>query len=696
MSRAGALAIALVLLAGNARAEPVTRNEQDEDYESVRVRGTVWSSPRGLGDTRVKRELLEASPRQQTSELLSAAPGFFVDHQDGEGLGNDVYLRGFDLEHGSGIEMRVGSVPVNVPNHIRGQGYADVNFVIPEVVRSIRVLEGPYDPRQGDAAVVGSAYLDLGVEERGYRLKGSFGSFNQARIVGIAAPRDGDPETFAAFSARHTDGFGVNRASLSTSANVQYGIDLGPSDHLRLLGTAYASRAELPGVVRQDDIDAGRIARDGTYPYFAQSQGVNSGRVVLAVDFDHITEGGAHFELAPYFTWTDLRARQNFDGALESSQQDPTRAGLGDLWQTANRESAAGLTSRFRPVPLRIGFLELAVEPGVVLRLGHTAQSKYLLVPSTLEPWDRRIDARLGTLDLGGYVDVDLKLFRRLRISGGPRADLLSQSIRDVLTSRDRSATGVVAGPRVSVEYTVAPWISPVLSYGEGFRSLAAERLADGSTHPYSKVRSVEGGVHMTLLDRRYDATLALFNTWVENELVFEAESGGLETQRASTRKGLVASIVAKPRPWLLVSSALSLTRARYDTNIAGVSHFVPNVPPILWRVDASAHGPLRKLAGHDVIGRMGVGYTFLSSRRLSDTVTGPSNSVLNASAGLRWRCLELGVDVYNALGLRYADEASIYASNWSFQPGQQLASVARHVTAAPPRTAVGSLAVSF
>src|SRR4029077_379736 len=156
---------------------PISANEQDEDYaQVVQVRGRGWASPRGIGDVRVKRELLEASPRQQTSEMLSAAPGFFVDHEDGEGIGNDVFLRGFDLDHGSGIEMRVGNVPINVPTHIQGQGYADANFIIPEVVRSIRVLEGPYDPRQGDAAIVGSAYFDLGVENRGYELKATFGS----------------------------------------------------------------------------------------------------------------------------------------------------------------------------------------------------------------------------------------------------------------------------------------------------------------------------------------------------------------------------------------------------------------------------------------------------------------------------------------------------------------------------------------
>ena len=492
---------------------PFTTNEQDEDYEAVRIRGTAWPSPRGLGDTRIKRELLEASPRQQTSELLSAAPGFFVDHEDGEGLGNDVYLRGFDLEHGSGIEMRVESIPINIPIHIRGQGYADSNFVIPEVVRSIRVLEGPYDPRQGDAAIVGSAYFDLGVDERGYQLKSTYGSFGQARVVGIVAPRETDSETFAAFSVRHSDGFDVHRNSLSGSAMAQYGIDIGPRDHLRLLATAYSTSAKLPGVVRLDDVDAGRIAYDGQYPYFSQNQGVNSGRVILGADFDHVAESGAHFEFAPYFMWTDFRARQNYDGALETSQIDPTRSALGDLWETTNRETAAGLTSRFRPVPIKWKNLELIVERGVTMRVGHTDQSKSLVIPTTLEPWDRLIDAGLETLDLGGYIDLDLKLFHELRISGGPRVDFLSEAIQDRLAMQNRHAAGIVVGPRATVEYQIAKWIAPVVSYGEGFRSLGEERLADGSTHPYSRVRSVEGGVHMNLLDDRYTATAAVFNT---------------------------------------------------------------------------------------------------------------------------------------------------------------------------------------
>jgi hypothetical protein len=692
--------------------KPLSTNEQDEDYiQDVRVRGAGWSSPRGLGDMRIKRELLEASPRQQTSEMLSAAPGFFVDHEDGEGIGNDVFLRGFDLDHGSGIEMRLGSIPINIPTHIHGQGYADANFIIPEVVRSVRVLEGPYDPRQGDAAIVGSAYFDLAVPERGYQLKTTGGSFGNARVVGIAAPREAEEETFAAFALRSTNGFGQNRAAQSASTNAQYAVDLGARDRLRLVATAYGARALLPGVVRQDDLSAGQIGYYDSYPtgpgFFAGGQTAQSGRVILGADFDHVAPSGARFEIAPWFMWTDYRVRQNFTGALETSQIDPSLSSKGDLFELVNRESAAGATVRFHTAPARLSDVgEATVEPGVFVRIAHTDQSKSLLDPNAqLQVWDRRIDAGLNTLDAGSYLDLDLRLFKKLRISGGPRADLLLVSIDDrlaglvpagptppVLTGAAvRGVEGIAAGPRVTASFDVTHQITLSISYGEGFRSLDVSNLQEGAA-PYSKVRSVEGGFLVHTRDDRYTTTLAIFQTWVANELVFEAESGGLTTENASVRRGMVASAVVKPWDWLLASSALSVTQATFDTLVVGVGHLVPNVPPLLFRTDATARAPLAEFRGKPVTGRVGIGYTFMSARPLTDTIRGPASNVLNAKAAVRWQWLEIGVDAYNLLALKYADDAEYYVSNWSNRPGQQPASKAIHITAAPPLTVLGSL----
>ena len=708
---------------------PLSTAEQDEDYaQVVQVRGTAWSSPRGIDDVRIKRDLLEASPRQQTSEMLSAAPGFFVDHEDGEGLGNDVYLRGFDLEHGSGIEMRVGNIPINSPLHVQGQGYADANFIIPEVVRSIRVLEGPYDPRQGDAAIVGSAYFDLGVAERGLQVKTTYGSFNQMRVVGIAAPEGADEETFAAFALRKTDGFGENRASESGTMNAQYGVDVGARDHVRLLATAYGSRSTLPGVVRKADVDAGVIGFYGSYPFYTQGQGVQTSRLILGADFDHVAASGARFEFAPWVMWTGFRDRQNFTGNIYSSQLDPgLPGGLGDLWETTNAESALGVTSRFHGDPWHVGsWLEVAAEPGVYLRAGHTDQTKSLIRPQTLQPWDRRLDAALSTLDAGAYLDLDVRLWKRLRVSGGVRADLLDVSVDDRLAydvppaqatpgaipGSLRATQGVAVGPRATVEYDVTPEIAPVVSYGEGFRSLdatanvatsagvsgAGPGVQEGSV-PYSKVRSAEAGFRAQTPKQAYTATLSLFETWVDNELVFEATSGGFTTEGASVRRGVVASVVAKPFDWLLGSVAASVASGTFHTLVAGIDHYIPGVPPAVLRVDVTARGKVMDVAGHPLNGRVGVGYTFLAGRFLTEsnaTIKGPSNNVLNANAALRYRGVEVGVDAFNLLDLHYADDEQYYVSNWSVNPGTPRASSAVHLEAAPPLSVLGSAALYF
>ena len=656
--------------------------------------------------------------------MLAAAPGFFVDHEDGEGIGNDVYLRGFDLEHGSGIEMRVGNVPMNSPVHVQGQGYVDANFIIPEVVRSIRVLEGPYDPRQGDAAIVGSAYFDLGVPKRGNEFKATYGSWNQMRVVGIAAPEQAVNETFAAFALRKTDGFGQNRHSESGTLNAQYGFDVGARDHIRLLATAYSARSSLPGVVRQADVNAGLIGAYDSYPYYSQNQGVQTSRVILGADFDDVAKDGARFEFAPWVMWTNFRARQNFSGNIYSSQIDPELAGgMGDLWETTNLETAIGATSRFHASPLHVGsWLEATTEPGVYIRAGHTDQTKSLLSPQTLQVWDRRLDAGLQTLDAGAYLDVDLRFWKRLRVSGGLRADLLSVSLDDrlgydvpalatpgAIPRATRSTQGIAAGPRLTLEYDFVPALAAVVSYGEGFRSLdatssvatsagtagAGPSIQEGG-RPYSKVSSIETGIRAATARERFTATLSVFETHVANELVFEATSGGFTTEGPSLRRGIVGSVLARPFSWLLSSVAISVSSATFTTLVPGVSHFVPNVPPLLFRADVTAHRNLTNIAHQPLTGRIGVGYTFLAGRHLTDTIVGPSNNVLNANAALRRGNVEIGIDAFNLLRLRYADDAEYYVSNWSTKPGTALASPAIHLSQAPPLTVLGTLALYF
>jgi len=494
--------------------------------------------------------------------------------------------------------------------------------------------------------------------------------------------------------------------------------------------------------VRQDDVNAGRIGYYDAYPYFnsyfpencgmascAQpAQGVEAARVILSAELDHATGSGARFEVAPWVMWTNFLSRQNYTGDLDSSNLQPQLPSLGDLWQLTNVETAAGVTARFHTAPVRVGeFLEVVVEPGVSLRAGHTDQSRDLVNPADLAPWDYRENYGLDTFDLAGYLDLDFRLWKQLRISGGARADFLDVVINDNLAgvvppipggALQGSATnvaGVAPGPRVTAAYELIPELTPVVSAGEGFRSLDAGSLtlcntptikltgvpssqvppcAPGS--PYSQVTSYEAGIRSEVAKGRFTTTLTAFQTMVANELVFEVTSGGLTTEGPSTRRGIVGSFLARPTDWLLVSTALSVQTATFNTLVAGTSHYVPNVPAVLWRTDVNAHGELYRIKDVPLTGRVGVGYTLLGGRHVNDVIIAPTNNVLNALASVRYRFVELGFDLYNVLGLKYPDDEEAYVSNWSFKPVQSAASTAVHIVAAPPRTELATLTLYF
>src|SRR5690606_25932456 len=118
-----------------------------------------------------------------------------------------VFLRGFDAREGQDIEFSVDGVPVNQVGNIHGNGYADTNFIIPELVEELRVLEGPFEPQQGNFAVAGSADYRLGLDQRGLTMKYMAGSFNTQRLLLLWGPANESHHTFGGAELYDTDGF---------------------------------------------------------------------------------------------------------------------------------------------------------------------------------------------------------------------------------------------------------------------------------------------------------------------------------------------------------------------------------------------------------------------------------------------------------------------------------------------------------
>src|SRR4051794_24558825 len=170
------------------------------------VTGTAERPPAAASEIEVPREAIAARPIARTAEALEAAPGLIVTQHSGEGKANQYFLRGFNLDHGTDIAITVDGMPVNMPTHGHGQGYADINFLIPELIQSVTVRKGPYFADVGDFGSAGALAIDYVNKLPKNIAEVTFGSFGYQRGVAAGSTAVGAGTLLAAIEASKYNG----------------------------------------------------------------------------------------------------------------------------------------------------------------------------------------------------------------------------------------------------------------------------------------------------------------------------------------------------------------------------------------------------------------------------------------------------------------------------------------------------------
>lgn len=691
---------------------------------TVRGKRQLRTQDRSISDFRVDREIITAAPRQDGAEVLRSAPGVYIGRAEGPAIAHNYMLRGFDAEHGQDLEFRVGGLPINMPSHIHGQGYADLGFLIGDVVRELRVTEGVNDPRQGDFAVAGSINLSLGVDQRdrGVRIRSGYGAFNTFRQLVLWAPRDAPEETFGAIQYMRTDGFGENRAGQLGSAILQYRFGTAETTY-RAIGVLHTARSDLAGVVRQDDVDAGVVCFECVYPYpTAQAQNALASRVLLGLFADHEELEGANGQIGVWVGYDNFRLQKNFTGFIQSSQTLARVAGRGDLIEQQNRTLSLGLTGRYRTSPFRPaswahGTIEVATDG----RLDIIDQAQNLLDATVRnQTWDRRVDASIRGVDLGFWGDFDWSFTRYVSTRLGFRADVLSYDIEDRLgnfapairphdtyiVGFRRSALGLAFGPRGSIEVRPLRWLSVLGAYGEGYRSPQARVLDDGEDAPFSKVRSADLGLRFDWGSKLH-LSVGGYYTHLSDDVAFDASEGRLERIGATQRLGAVVQATSHPSDWLVGSVSFTLVDATLLEPPPSTAHEpeppfregqnLPFVAPVVLRADLGAHRTFAEDFGGQALGsRAGLGFSFLSPRPLPFGELADPVGLLDASAAITWGPLDLSFEVFNALNAQYAAVEYNFPSDWNPDDGVRPRTPARHISAGAPLSWLLSLGVTL
>ncbi|MEO6666444.1 MAG: TonB-dependent receptor, partial [Nitrospiria bacterium] len=176
--------------------------EEVEVVDSADLVGAANTATEGT----VSQRQIESRPIQRAGDLLESVPGVVVTQHSGAGKANQYFLRGFNLDHGTDIAVTVDGIPVNFPTHGHGQGWIEVNFVIPELVRGIQYKKGPYYADEGDFSAAGAinmsyaTTLEKGIAEVGY------GSFGYRRTMLADSPKLGSGNLLYALEYYHSDG----------------------------------------------------------------------------------------------------------------------------------------------------------------------------------------------------------------------------------------------------------------------------------------------------------------------------------------------------------------------------------------------------------------------------------------------------------------------------------------------------------
>jgi TonB family protein len=711
------------------RVSPTSgKSAQDVSDTEVTVTGRLAAPNRGASDFNIPVGELRNVPRQNATEYLKLAPGILLTNEGGEGHAEQVFLRGFDAREGQDVEFSVDGVPINESGNLHGNGYADTHFIIPELIGSLRVVEGPFDPRQGNYAVAGSANYELGLERRGLSAKYTVGSWNTQRLLLLWGPSGESTHTFGGAEVFSTQGYGQNRDAQRATAMGQYEGKLGANGSYRITGTAYATHYHSAGVIRQDDYDTGRIGFYDSYAILlhqAVKPGGDASRYSIAADVE-TRKGNTTYSQQVFVIGRDMRLLEDFTGYLLDVQLplQSLHTQRGDMIDLHVHELTLGARGASRLSGTALGF-EQQLEVGYFARGDVVTGTQQRIAAATGYPYMTDTDLTSNLGDMGLYADANLKLLPWLRLQGGLREDLFAFQVNNLcavqsvahpspstpldqscLSQADRglarepnqpaSTSSIATLPRASVIVGPLGHFSYSLSYGKGVRTVDPSYVTQDVKTPFASVVAYEGGVTYanTIAGMSLVGRSIFFQTHVDKDLIFNETVGRNVLGVGTTRTGWVGALRLTGTHFD-ESANLTLVRSTYDDTHLLVAY----VPDAVLRSDSVYISELPfSMNRHPVNAMVGAGITYVGPRALPFGQRSDSIFTTDVTGALTWTNFELGFSITNLFGARYRLGEYNYASNW-YPPGsgQQPSLVPeRQFTAGPPRGIFGHFAINF
>lgn len=652
--------------------------------EVIAIEGTARPRrrPRTASTIRVSARQIRAAPRRNAEEILRQVPGLTLVQHGSEGKGHQFFLRGFDAIHGADLELTVDGLPINEWSNVHAQGYLDLGFILPEMVRSVEATKGPFTLDQGAFAMAGSARYRLGVtgDNLGWRAAYTAGTTNRHRVFAGYSPPDEGGEQFLGLAYTHDDGYGVNRAIDRATVNGRLRLFDGSAGRLHVTVLGHYADFELPGTLRNLEVEAGTV---DFYSGYDASQAGTSARTMMGATYVWETPD-QELRITAYGGYRRLELLENFTGFLIHPIEGDRREQGQDTWSFGLKAAhhlhlAEGLSLR-----TSLGFRGDAI-----------TQTEYNVGRQLQRRGARRDLEGLQVLTYG-RAGLSWSPVSALRFDVGGRLDVVTVDIEDRLAQAPRGGTIFTLSPRVTARWDPRPDWQLFLAYGRGFRPPEARAF---STFEPPRIgigdEIFTGGEPTTTtsdafeLGLRWDpapwfgASLSGFATFIERESIFDHVSGINLELNGTRRLGTELMVVLNPYEWLQLQADATWVDARFVAS----GNRVPLAPEWV--------SGFRATVTHESGFRAGLRVLTVLPRPLPHGAMGATLVMTDATLGYGWRGLRLDLEVENFLNRRLREGEYHYASHWRVgEAASQLPVL--HINAGPPLNARLTVGVVF
>lgn len=515
-------------------------------------------------------------PTNSAQDLLRLVPGLFIAQHAGGGKAEQIFIRGFDVDHGTDFAVSIDGIPVNMVSHAHGQGYADFHFVIPETVDKLQVNKGLYSARQGDFATAGSGdfFTRNSIEKNMIKFEaGRFDTYRGVamfRMPGKKIFTGNNENAYVAGEYNFTNSY-FDSPQHFNRYNVfgKYTTGLGSNATLTLSASTFKSKWDASGQIPDRAVLAEVIDRFGAID---NTEGGETSRTNANAILLYSTQKGAVLRNQFYYSHYKFNLYSNFTFFLNDSIN-------GDqIRQTENGRNIFGYSTSYDKA-IYFGKNSLRTIIGAGTRIDNGVIS--LMRSIKRVTYDTTASGEIFEQNINGFIEQTLNLGEKFSINAGVRYDYFTFTYDNHLENTGEGTVGKSrVSPKLSFYYTPKPSLQLYVKSGMGFHSNDARSVVSGEAgNALPRAIGYEAGSTF-LLAKRILVNVSLWGLDLENELVYVGDEGIVEISGATRRIGVDFAVRMEITRNIFADADLNYNYGRYR-DLPNEENFIPLAPAL-------------------------------------------------------------------------------------------------------------------